>query len=296
MFKYLLLLSRSLQAMGLSPWMPGQYSPPVLLPSSTGGLFTELAAWWWKKAAAAILNPLSPELDALWALFEAIPRVFCVNPKLWGKCSGPVVICVGLDRMWSIPWGLAPCELLLLLVAPRGLRDVKPERSTCKLVRSSKTSASVFSWCMWSGLRWVWCCFISVMECSAARGAASMFRCSRLRKLRFCWLANSSIFETGGGGVTETSDRSLDASLCCVIAIGDAVVAAGDANVASRLSRAMYWCTTRDPHCTSQSLVPHPMVQMVRSEERAPITSWLTMNWTGSGRLCTRGETGGRTR
>ncbi|EFA11434.1 hypothetical protein TcasGA2_TC013615 [Tribolium castaneum] len=63
------------------------------------------------------------------------------------------------------------------------------------------------------------------MEWSAASGAASMFRCSMLRKLRFCWLANSSILETGGGGVTETSDRSLDASLCCVIASGDAVVA-----------------------------------------------------------------------
>ncbi|ERL94317.1 hypothetical protein D910_11598 [Dendroctonus ponderosae] len=46
------------------------------------------------------------------------------------------------------------------------------------------------------------------MECKAARGAANMLR----------------ILETGGGGVTDTSERSLEASLCCVIATGDAVV------------------------------------------------------------------------
>ena len=67
------------------------------------------------------------------------------------------------------------------------------------------------------------------MEWSAASGAASMFRCSMLRKLRFCWLANSRILETGVGGVTETAERSLDASLCCVIASGAAVVAGKDA-------------------------------------------------------------------
>lgn len=63
-------------------------------------------------------------------------------------------------------------------------------------------------------------------------------RCSRFRKLSWpCWLAaNSIILETGGGGVTDTSERSLLASLCCVIGAGDAVVEAGeDANqVASR--------------------------------------------------------------
>lgn len=123
--------------------------------------------------------------------------------------------CVGLESIWSIPCGLAPCELL------PGLRDVRPERSTCKLVRSSKTSASDFSW--WCGLcNWSWT-LISVIECSAASGAARTFLCSKSRKP---WVANSNTFDTGGGGVKDTSDRSLDASLCCVIAAGDAVLAA----------------------------------------------------------------------
>lgn len=232
----LLVLRRSLHAIGLatSPWNPGQYRPPVLRPSSTAGLFTELVAWWWKKAAAAILNPRKLEFDAPCELLDAIPREAPWEKlRLWGKCKGPVVTWDGLERMWSIPWGFAPCELLLLLVAPRGLREVKPERSTCKLVRSSKTSVSLFSWCgcRWSGVTWFWCwTFISVIECRAASGAASMFRCSILRKLRFCWVANSNIFDTGGGGVTDTSERSLDASLCCVIAAGEAVVATMDAN------------------------------------------------------------------
>lgn len=186
-----------------------------------------------------MLNPRRLEFDAPCELLDAIPREPpCEKLKLWGKCKGPAVTCDGLDRMWSMPWGFAPWELLLLLVAPKGLR-VKPERSTCKLVRSSKTSASLFScwWCKCSWARCPWCawCFISVIECRAANGAASMFRwCSMLRKLRFCWLANSSILETGGGGVTDTSERSLDASLCCVIAAGDgeAVVAAMDATAA----------------------------------------------------------------
>lgn len=135
--------------MGLatSPWKPGQYNPLADLPSSTGGLFTELlTAWWWKKAAAAMLKPLRPEFEGPCELFEDMPKVFCEKLILWGKCNGPVVTCDGLDRMWSMPWGLAPCELLLLEVAPKGLRDSKLERSTCKLVRSSRTSASLFSW------------------------------------------------------------------------------------------------------------------------------------------------------
>lgn len=125
---------------------------------------------------------------------------------------------MGLESIWSIPCGLAPCELL------PGLRDVKPERSTCKLVRSSNASASTFScWWWWVGrCNWSWT-LISVIECSAANGAASTFLCSKSNRP---WLANSSTFDTGGGGVTDTSDRSLDASLCCVIAAGDAVLVA----------------------------------------------------------------------
>lgn len=266
---YLLVLSLSLQAMGLetSPWIPGQYKPPVPRPSSTGGLLTELAAWWWKKAAA-MLKPRSPELEAPCELLEAMPRGFWVKPRLWGKCNGPAVTCEGLESMWSMPWGLAPCELLLFDVAPRGLLDIKPERSTCKLVRSSRTSASLFSWWCSSGLRWAWCwAFISVMEWSAARGAANMLRCSRLRKLRFDWLANSSILEAGGG-LTDTSDRSLDASLCCVIAAGDAVVSVW------RREQARRWkvranITARGRHCTSLThRVFHPLALLIEWSRR----------------------------
>lgn len=85
------------------------------------------------------------------------------------------------------------------------------------------------------------------MECNAAKGAASMFLCSRLRKLKFCWFANSNIFETGGGGVTDTSERSLEASLCWVMAAGDAVVVTGDANGAASLSQ----CKLTEKHVSS---------------------------------------------
>lgn len=201
-----------------------------------------------------MLKPRKPELEAPCELLEAIPSEFWEKPRPCEKCNGPAVTCDGLDNMWSIPCGFAPWELLLFEVAPRGLRDIKPERSTCKLVRSSRMSASLFScWCS-SGLRCDWCCaFISVIEWSAANGAANMLRCSKLRKFKFCWLANSSIFETGGGGVTDTSDLSLDASLCCVIAAGDAVVSDWGRDE-PRLGLILRDITTRGRHCTSHSL------------------------------------------
>lgn len=157
--------------------------------------------------------------------------------------------------MWSIPCGFAPCELF------PGLRDVKPERSTCKLVRSSRTSASDFSW-WWGRCNWSWT-LISVIECSAASGAASTFLCSRSRKP---WLANSNTLDTGGGGVTDTSDLSLDASLCCVIAAGDAVLAA----VTTRSGRVSNKHTTEDKNETPQWL---------RSRWYAHITVTRAIRW-----------------